>query len=264
MASPAENPTGYVGNLTPPQEEKLQQLWGILVGSWSPDTLAKTPSANGSTTSPKPQRGWFGLSRTPTQPTEDETSAIPAQMLSSLKSLGADSNDIKSIQSLLTKLPGDEIRAAYLNILKQDHPDALLLRFIRAEDWNIPKAYIKLVNALHWRVKEYHVDEEILLKGEGYNLEKSRNAKDPTEKKDGEGFVVQLQTGKGHVHGADKWGRPICIVRVRYHDPSAQSEKGLNDYIVHCCETIRLLMTPPVETMVGRLSCSSVYTVAAR
>lgn len=255
MASPAEIPTGHVGNNSPSQDEKLQQLWGLLIRSWSPEALGKAPSTNASTTTAKSHRRWFSLSRA--QPTEEDTSAIPAQLLSSLNSLGADANDIKTIQSLQKKLPGEELRSAYFNMLKQDHPDGLLLRFIRAEKWNIPKAYIKFVRALHWRVKEYHVSEEVLLKGEEHALEKARSAKDQTEEKDGEGFVVQLRTGKGHVHGCDKWGRPICIVRVRCHNPSEQTAKGLNDFIIHCCETIRLLMTPPVETMVSQalLAC---------
>jgi CRAL/TRIO, N-terminus. len=214
-----------------------------------PDPARKSSVSSSSTA--KPHRRFFSLGRSQTQPTEEETTAIPPNLLSTLKSLDAGPNDIKTINRLLTKLPGDKLRSTLVTALKQDHPDALCLRFIRAEKWNIPKAWIKLVSALNWRANEYKVDEEVLLKGEEYHIEKSRQSGDPAEKKDSQGFVHQLKTGKGHFHGADKWGRPICIVRARTHNPSDQTLKGLNDYIIHCIETVRFLQVPPVETMVS-------------
>lgn len=246
--------TGYVGNLTSSQEEKLQQFWKILMQSWGADVSAPKTSSNASTHSngsAQPRRRLFSLSRAPTQPTESETAAIPPQFHSSLKELNAGPNEIKTINSLLLKLSGDRLRSAYLTVLKQDHADALLLRFLRAEKWNVSKAWIKFVSALDWRVNEYKVDEEVLMKGELHNLEKSRAKDDSTEKKDGEGFMLQLRTGKGYFHGKDKFGRPICVVRVRTHDPNSATKKGLNDYIVQCIETVRLVQVHPVDTMVS-------------
>ena len=219
--------------------------------SWNVDTPTPERASEAAklNDSAKGHRRFFSLSRAPTQPSEEETSAIPSNLLTTLKSLDAGPAEIKTIQSLLLKLPGDKLRSALLTILKQDHPDALLLRFLRAEKWNLPKAWVKLVAALNWRVNEYKVDEEVLLKGEAHAVEKSQMVEDSPEKKDGEGFVLQLTTGKGHYHGCDRWNRPICIVRVRAHDPSTQTQKGLNDYIVQCIETVRLLQVPPVESM---------------
>lgn len=259
MATTTEIPSGSLGNLSPSQEEKLRDFWKILLQSWdtndtNSDAVAKSPTASGGTA--KSHRRFFSLSRSQPQAEEEDTSAIPPKMLASLKSLGAGLPEIKGVQSLLTKLNGEKLRGAYLSMLKQDHPDALLLRFIRAEKWNVPKAWIKFVGALNWRVNEFHVDEEVLQKGEAYALDKSRNA-EGVEKEDSEGFMVQLRTGKGHLHGADKTGRPICIVRVRVHNPSEQTAKGLNNYIIHCIETVRILLGPPVETMVSIQHCLS-------
>lgn len=86
--------------------------------------------------------------------TEEETAAIPPNLLSSLKLLDASLAEINSVSSLLSKTPDDQLRAANLTILTQDHPDAFVLRFIRAEKWNLPRAWIKLASALHWRVNE--------------------------------------------------------------------------------------------------------------
>lgn len=255
MADTREIPFGSLGNLSPSQEEKLREFWKILLQSWdtsaaSADAVAKSSGA--STGVAKSHRRFFSLGR-PQRAAEDETSAIPLQMLSSLKSLDAGSNEINEIQSLLTKLHGERLREAYLKMLKQDHPDALLLRYLRAEKWNVTKAWIKLVKTLNWRVNEFHVDEEILEKGEEYALIQSRKAEDSVQKKDGESFVLQLRIGKGNFHGVDKWGRPICVIPVRLHHPNKQTTKALNDYVVHCIETVRIMLVPPVETIVSPL-----------
>lgn len=253
----AEKPWGYVGHLDATQEEKLHQFWRIIMQSWDSSIPGPDPGRKGSVSSQgtgKSHRRFFSLGRSPTQPTDDELAPIPANLLSSLKALDAGPAELKSIGALLKKMPGDQLRKAILPMLKQDHPDALMLRYIRAEKWNIPKAWVKFVSAVNWRTNEYKCDEEVTIKGEEHNLEKSRQTKDMAAKKDGEGFMLQCETGKGHFHGCDKWGRPVCIIRVRLHDPKQQTEKGLNDYIIHCIETVRLLAVPPVETMVSRVT----------
>ena len=260
MTSTTNIPSGFLGSLNPSQEEKLREFWTILLKSWTtnetdPDATAKATAAT-SGGAVKSHRRFFSWGRLQPQTEEYESSAIPPKMLASLKSMDASSQEIKAIQSLLTDLHDEKLRLAYLSILKQDHPDALLLRFLRAEKWNVPKAWIKLVNALNWRVNEYKVDEEILQKGEAYALDKSQNGGEEVERKDGEGFMLQLHTGKGHYHGVDRVGRPICIVRVRLHNPSEQTAKALNDYIIHCIETARIMLVPPVESLVSIRPCS--------
>ncbi|KAJ5881557.1 uncharacterized protein N7529_000229 [Penicillium soppii] len=244
--------SGYVGSLTESEGQKLRAFWRILMQSWNANTATPEEAAEKvkSNDSAKGHRRFFSLGRA-LEPklSEEETSAIPSNLLTTLNSLDAGPAELKTIQSLMLKLPGDKLRSALLTLLKQDHPDALLLRFLRAVKWNLPKAWIKLVAALNWRVNEYKVDEEVLLKGEAHAVDKSQQDGDSPEKKYGEGFILQATSGKGHFHGCDRWNRPIGIVRVRKHDPSAQTQKALNDYIVQCIETVRLLQVPPVETM---------------
>lgn len=252
MPDPIPIPEGYVGNLTLIQQEKLQQFWKIIQQSWDPtlSSTGDTTSVANSNTVPSSRRRFFSFSRSSTEPTDEELSTLPPNLLASLKHLGADANELRAVQSLLTQLSGDTIRSAFLSILKQDHPDALCLRFLRAEKWDVPKAWIELVRVLNWRVNEYKVDEEVLAKGEEHAFINSKMEGDSIAKKDGEGFLLQAYTGKGHLHGIDLEGRPICIVRVRTHQPGAQTTKGLNDYIIHLIELVRLLMVPPVESMV--------------
>lgn len=257
MPDPIPIPEGYVGNLTSLQQEKLVQFWKIIQQSWDSALTGPDADANssaGSSTKATTHRRLFSFGRSSAQPADNEISAIPPNLLVSLRKLGATATDLRTIHSLLTHLPGDQLRSAFLSILKQDNADALCLRFLRAEKWDVPKAWIKFVRALNWRVNEYNV-EEVLSKGEAHAVEKSKQEGDSEEKKDGEGFMLQLHTGKGYFHGHDREGRPICVVRVRTHQPGTQTTKGLNDYIVQCIETVRILMVPPVESMVCLVGC---------
>ena len=247
-------PAGYMGNLSKTQESNLRQFWSILLKSWDVDAVNGT-SAEGTPTSPtssKSSKGFrrFSLLGSSQPQAEEELPSLGENLQSKLKEQNATAEDIKSVQRVLAKLCGEELRRAYLSLLKQDHPDALLLRFLRAENFNVVKAYIKFIKALHWRVKEYNVDE-VMSKGELHAVEQSKRLDPCPEKTDGEGFVVQLNTGKGDLHGCDRDGRPISIVRVRFHSPNAQTEKSLNDYIVHSIETVRLLLAQPVENIVS-------------
>ena len=74
---------------------------------------------------------------------------------------------------------------------------------------------------------------------------------DPVEKKKGEEFLHQMRMGKSFLHGVDRMGRPICVVRVRLHRASEQSVETLERFTVYTIETARLLLAPPVETAVS-------------
>ena len=95
-----------------------------------------------------------------------------------------------------------------------------------------------------------HVDDDVIKHGEGGALEDSKS-KDPARKKEGDDFLQQLKIGKSFLHGTDKEGRPLCIVRVRLHHPGEQSERSMERYTVYIIETARLALRPPVETAVS-------------
>ncbi|KAF7588959.1 hypothetical protein BBP40_004961 [Aspergillus hancockii] len=232
--------TGYVGSLTQEQEEKLLQIWAILLRScdselYGTDASQNTPPT--SPTTPKQRRRLFslGLTEEPSK-SNAESSPISAKLLSELEKIRMNAQEIKSIQQVLTKLSPKELRSSFFEMIKQDHPDAFLLRFLRAEKWDVSKGFVKLVSALEWRTQQMQVDKEVIRKGELYALQQSQSSADATRKKDGEDFLAQLRMGKGYFHGVDKSGRPICVVRARLHKPGVQSEKALNAYIVHSIE----------------------------
>lgn len=173
-----------------------------------------------------------------------------AAVFAQLRKMGVRDSEIKSMETILSKLTPGEMCFAVLKMIKQEHPDSLLLRFLRARKWDVGKAYAMLTTNILWR-REMEVDDDIVPKGELHALEQSRNAKSSAkEKKDGHDFIEQLKTGKSFLHGFDKQGRPVNYVRVKIHKPGAQSEETLERYIVHVIESNRLLLDPPVETAV--------------
>ncbi|KAJ5951215.1 uncharacterized protein N7479_009628 [Penicillium vulpinum] len=176
------------------------------------------------------------------------TPAHFSSLFSQLRELGVQDAEIKSMQDILSRLTPQEMCFAILKMIKQEHPDSLLLRFLRARKWDVGKAYSMMTSNILWR-KELEVDEEILPQGEEYALEQSRSATATSkEKKEGVDFMNQLRMGKGFIHGFDRDGRPVVYVRVKIHKPGAQSEEALERYIVHMIESVRLVVAPPVET----------------
>lgn len=165
-----------------------------------------------------------------------------------LRKSGVSDSEIKSMEKILSTMTPEEMCFAILKMAKQEHPDSLLLRFLRARKWDVGKAFTMLATNILWR-KEMEVDDDILPKGELYALEQSRNDKlSAKEKKEGNDFIAQLKTGKSFLHGFDRQGRPVNYVRVKIHKPGAQSEEVLERYIVHVIESTRLIVSPPVET----------------
>lgn len=149
------------------------------------------------------------------------------------------------------KLTPDELRLGLLASLKHDHPDAMLLRFLRARKWDVGKAFVLVVEMVAWRTKKMHIDDDIMLRGELYALRQLRSA-ERREIRKGHDFMKQLYMGKNIIHGVDRMGRPIIDIRVRLHRAEDQSVEALERYIVHTIETVKLLLRPPfVETAVS-------------
>ncbi|KAI0481883.1 phosphatidylinositol transfer protein [Xylaria cf. heliscus] len=127
-------------------------------------------------------------------------------------------------------------------MLKQENPDALLLRFLRARKWDVAAAFDMLGAALAWRRDEMRVDEEVLPRGEPWCKRKEKGGQGK-EKKDAEDFLDQFRVGKVYLRGVDRRGRPVGYVHVALHNPAKQSQETIEKLVVHFIETARTLFT---------------------
>lgn len=251
---------GRVGNLTPEQEEKVRELWAAIfkicaVGDQAVDdaapTAASTVLADKSNSKEKPKKRRITLfSRKGQKDKGDSDSASTVSgMSTSIKDDDADDKygQNKQFYDTLANSSPESIRATIWSMVKHDHPDALVLRFLRARKWDVDKALVMLVSTMNWRATEMHVDDEIMMKGEEAMAQMSKSS-DPKEKQLGEDFMAQIRMGKSFLHGVDNKGRPICVVRVRLHHQGEQCEESLERYTVYVIETARMVLRPPVDT----------------
>lgn len=219
---PVDLPPGTVGNLTREQEVKLREFWTLALKA-------------------------FGINLD----SPDEPGSQNQGLASIALSAGDDKHgQSKEFQQALADMSADEFRTTFWNMVKHDNPDSLFLRFLRARKWDVKKAFIMFISTIRWRSKDIQVDNDVMKNGEGFALKQSQSS-DPAEKKKGEEFLFQMRKGKSYLHGVDKSGRPICVVRVRLHKASDQSEEALQRYTVYLIESTRMMLAPPIETAVS-------------
>ncbi|PSR97745.1 CRAL-TRIO domain-containing protein [Coniella lustricola] len=250
---------GRVGNLTPEQEAKVRELWAAIFkvcaigGEQEEPVPSFTAPATGDKTNSKDKTKKRKISlfsrKGKDKGTDSDTSSTTSGVAAGVKEDDLDDKygQNKEFLETLANSSPESIRATIWSMVKHDHPDALALRFLRARKWDVDRALVMLVSTMNWRANDVHVDDDIIKKGEGGMVEmsKSNNAK---EKQLGEDFMAQIRMGKSFLHGLDKQGRPICVVRVRLHHQGEQCEESLERYTVYLIETARMVLRPPVDT----------------
>ncbi|KAJ1862995.1 phosphatidylinositol transfer protein csr1 [Coemansia sp. RSA 2703] len=116
---------------------------------------------------------------------------------------------------------------ALWSVIREDHPDVLMLRFLRARKWDIERAYRMAVAALKWRIQENV--EEIIWYGDLHN------------------DASLMWKGVSYAHGKDKLGQPIIWSGSCLHHQKDQSYPQLKRYLIWMMETLRQLLSPPIE-----------------
>ncbi|KAI1749335.1 CRAL/TRIO domain-containing protein [Xylaria castorea] len=188
-------PPGTLGNLTPDEEQKLQQAWVHLLCLCG----VENPGAAGSP-----------------QPAPDIASGLKQHL-----------GDMSS----------SDFRRGLWGFILCEHPDTLVLRFLRARKWDTKQAMAMLVSAVNWRV-ERNMAGIVIRDGEGVGLKENPSADD-------EEFIAQYRSGKSYVRGTDRENRPIYVIRVRLHDPRLQSGEAMDTFVLHNIESLRIVAKPP-------------------
>lgn len=215
---------GRIDNLNAEQEQKLKEMWAqilIFIGELPPD-LKASPSVLSShsvdSKKKKKKRGFLGL-----------RSGSDSKKADKPDDLG------KAFRDVVGTMTGEEVADVLFHMLKSDHPDNLLLRFMRARKWVVKDALHMLGNTIAWR-KTLDVNN-ILYTGERVAVE----TKD-------EEFLLQARSKKSYIWGHDFRGRPIVHIKTYNHDPKAQGEESMIRFTVFIMETARLCMKDPVDT----------------
>ncbi|KAI7158184.1 CRAL/TRIO domain-containing protein [Hortaea werneckii] len=237
---------GRPGTLTADQTEKLKEMWGATLEVFGVVEPEKEGASNGTSTPSEAdskkkdgKKKRFSLLKKKGDKSSDSNAAAGSE--------NDKHGQTKVFQEALASQSPEELRQAFWSMAKHDHPDALLLRFLRARKWDVQAALIMMVSTMHWRSKEMHVDDDIMVNGEERAFKDAKSASGP-EKKEAEDLMAQLRMGKSFLHGQDKDGRPCCYVRVRLHRQGEQSEKSLERFTVYTIESARMLLRPPVDT----------------
>ncbi|KAH9213019.1 CRAL-TRIO domain-containing protein [Leptodontidium sp. 2 PMI_412] len=246
-----ESLPGRPGTLTAEQEDSLKQFWaavlqvfGLLEKDVS-DAVSENGKARSDTAdSTKPKKKRMSLFRK-----KDDEAGLKSPTPKTHAAHGEDDKygQTKEFHDALANMSPESLRATFWSMVKHDHPDALLLRFLRARKWDVDKALVMMVSTMRWRSTEVHVDDDIMKNGELGSLNDA-NGSDPAKKKHGQDFLAQMRLGKSFLHGLDKSGRPMCFVRVRLHKQGEQSEESLERYTVFVIESARMILSPPVDT----------------
>ncbi|KAG6017835.1 hypothetical protein E4U43_008600 [Claviceps pusilla] len=243
-------PPGHHGNLTLEQENKLRKLWheiftvcGIHGGNVSATDTSRTDEKSvteARTGGVKKKRG-FGLFKS------SQPDASTSGGLQSSDSIDDDKFGLtKEYQEIIASQKPEDIRESLWTMVRHDHPDALILRFLRARKWNVEQALVMLVSAMNWRHSRMKVDQDIMKNGEA-GAAADEKSDDPEVKKLGGDFLKQIRAGKSFLHGTDKAGRPICVVRARLHKAGEESPESLERYTIYVIETARLALKPPLD-----------------
>lgn len=238
---------GRVESLTDEQEHVLKQVWmyilhfsGYTIRPHGPllraNSVKSTISSSHDKKSEKKKTGLFGKLKRNKKTEKEEHEAL-TRTLSNQSSYDPNvkhSTDLK-VHDALKYLDADKTLKAFWKVIRQDSPDNLMLRFIRARKWDVDNALLMLSHSIEWRVKESKVDD-VLLSGELSCLEKKQM-----------GVINQFKSGKCIIRGKDKKGRPLVIVRPRFHHSSEQTFEEIEIFTLLLIEYARLMLNEPVD-----------------
>ncbi|KAJ2451070.1 phosphatidylinositol transfer protein csr1 [Coemansia sp. RSA 2336] len=223
---------GVYGNLTRLEETHLAELWERLLADFDKplDEVASDPIIRPIEYDEEADRKRAKETQE-TSPFEvfqgcmfNETVADKCRELGIVSEAGKDGELVPPFES---QLKDNTLRSAFWQAVREDHPDVLMLRFLRARKWDVERAYKMAIAAVKWRVQE-KVDE-IIWYGDIHN------------------DASLMWKGVSYAHGKDRLGQPIIWSGSCLHHQKDQSYPQLKRYLIWMMETLRQLLFTPIE-----------------
>ncbi|KAF9289103.1 hypothetical protein BGZ68_010058 [Mortierella alpina] len=209
---------GRLGHLNQEQIEKLKQFWERLYDIFdgktpfdqtAPSSFKGQARDEEGDAAPAQKSGWFGRSKS-----ASETSSAP----------------------VAPRFTGKDLYRTFWKLTMMDHPDLIVLKFIRARKWALDDALKMFLNALKWRIVE-RLDELVELS------DVELDAKYPK-------FIEQMRIGKGYLRGADPLGRPMSVVNTRLHHKADQPAETIHRFTLYTMECGRTVLPEGSETVI--------------
>ncbi|KAG0063367.1 hypothetical protein BGZ89_009915 [Linnemannia elongata] len=251
---PVLSTEGRLGHLTPDQNLKLQEFWvrlyEIFDGKVDFDQTAP-PSFKGQGRDADVSSLYSPAAPLTSSSSSSSSTAAQAQATPATQNAGwfgggfgpsaaAGFVDAVSSDTVMSdeapRFTGKQLHRIFWKITMMDHPDLVVLKYIRARKWVIDDALKMVLNALKWRVVE-QLDELVELS------DAELDAKYPK-------FIEQLKSGKGYLRGADPLGRPMSIINTRLHHKSDQPPETIHRYTLYTMECGRTVLETGAESVI--------------
>lgn len=149
------------------------------------------------------------------------------------------------VHSAVSEFPAEQMEEKFWKFTKFDSPDNLILRFVRARKWNVDRSLAMLCSTLHWRLKEFPIDDYI--KGGELEFYEQMQASE-TEPKAYAGLLKNFELNKAYIKGHDKSGRPIVVVRPRLHFSTDQTLEEVKIFTCLIIEDCRMFLKGNADT----------------
>lgn len=143
--------------------------------------------------------------------------------------------EAKEMREFLERYGGERLRQIFWEMVKGEHPDAIMLRFLRARKWNVDRAIAVIGSTAAFRADN---DVAAILRGGELALTSTRGGRN------------MLANGISYIYGATSIGEPVYIIEVGNHFSHNQTQQELKKGVIFLQETLQLLMPPPIERKV--------------
>ncbi|OLY85123.1 CRAL-TRIO domain-containing protein [Smittium mucronatum] len=212
---------GRYKHLTQPELHALQQLWEKLFDRYDVPINQLVDQFNNPV-----KIETFGLGDPPSPKKNDSKTIV--------------FNGCKYGETVQDKVPTPIIPVKYSDIssgdtlgdyiweaFREDIPDTLALKFLRARKWNVDDALDMILSTLKWRYA--NKIDEIIFYGESLN------------------DASIMYKGTAFVRGVDKLGHPIVWAPITKHFQKDQDFSQSRRYIITFMESVRQLLQYPKE-----------------